>query len=95
MDLLLRLIKCRPRMNPVYNAQSSSVSMNGFILNRNLVASVARLLSQLLVPSLMSSLHTMTLCTGSCAISFAKSEFSSSHSKVIELQNATMPKRDV
>jgi len=89
MDLLLRLTKCRLKINPEYNAQSSSVSTDGFILNRNLVvASVARLLSRQLVPSL----HTMTLCTGSCAISFTQSEFSSSQSKVIELQNVTMPK---
>lgn len=45
MGMLLRLTKCRPRINPVYNARS--VSTAGFILKRNLVvASVARLLLQ-------------------------------------------------
>lgn len=41
MGLILGLTKCRPGTNPVYNAQSTSVSTDGLILNRNFVASVA------------------------------------------------------
>lgn len=37
MGLILRLTKCRPRINPVYSAQSALVSTDGLILNRNFV----------------------------------------------------------